>query len=36
MSENGMDRPRSRPQRLSEFLGACQEKEHPHASRIEG
>src|ERR1700736_2025336 len=33
-SENGMDRPRSRPQRLSECLGACQGKEHPHASRI--
>src|SRR5262249_49742046 len=28
-SENGMDRPRSRPQQRSECVGACQEKEHP-------
>jgi hypothetical protein len=29
-----MDRPRSRPQRLSEYAGACQEKEHRHASHV--
>ena len=28
---NGMDRPRSRPQRFSECAGACQQKEHHHA-----
>ena len=30
---NGMDRPRSRPRRHAECAGACQEKEHYHASR---
>jgi hypothetical protein len=29
---NGMDRLRSRPRRHSECAGACQEKEHRHAS----
>src|SRR6516225_8371684 len=29
-----MDRPRSRPQRLSECVGACQEQEHRHASQV--
>src|ERR1700731_2852597 len=29
---NGTDRPRSGPQRLPECVGACQEKEHHHAS----
>jgi hypothetical protein len=31
---NGMDRSRSRPQRLSECVGACQEQEHRHASQV--
>jgi hypothetical protein len=31
---NGMDRPRSRPQRLSECVGACQEQELRHASQV--
>ena len=31
---NGMDRPRSRPQRLSECVGACQEQEYRHASQV--
>ena len=31
---NGMDRPRSRPQRLSECAGACQEEERRHASQV--
>jgi hypothetical protein len=31
---NGMDRPRSGPQRLSECVGACQEKEQHHASHV--
>ena len=30
---NGMDRPRSRPEPLFRVCGACQEKEHHHASR---
>ena len=29
---NGMDRPRSSPQWLRECVGACQDKEHHHAS----
>ena len=36
MSENGMDRPRSRPQRLSECLGGLSGEGAPHASRIHG
>ena len=31
---NGMDRPRSRPQQLSEWVGACQEQEHRHAEQV--
>jgi len=31
-----MDRPRSRPQRLSECVGGLQEKEHRHASHVHG
>jgi hypothetical protein len=31
---NGVDQPRSRPQRLSECVGACQEHEHRHASQV--